>query len=210
MNEFMLVKDDNNTAAEINKLHQSFCDGLRTSLETAIKIGGLLIKQKEKHVHGGWLSWIETNLNFDRSTAAQYMRCFNNKSLTANVGSRPHLAIKDAARTIAKPSDEEIKEKKMLVEAKSKRNASRIVYAKKHAISEVLEALEDGSISIDAADQIARAPKDVQLEMLETAIKRRRVIVKPKAKPVSQREASESLRREINSLPAFRTWWINP
>ncbi len=38
--------------AEINKLHGEILNSLKTSLETAIKIGGLLTKQKGNLKHG--------------------------------------------------------------------------------------------------------------------------------------------------------------
>jgi hypothetical protein len=68
------------------------------------------------------------------------------------------------------------------VEANSKRNASRVKYAKKHAIPEVWQALEDERISIDAADRIAHSPKNGQMAMLDLAIKSKKPKPKPRAK----------------------------
>ena len=52
----------NGAVAEINRLHQSFCDGLRTTLQIAIQIGELLVEQKQKCGHGKWIPWIKANL----------------------------------------------------------------------------------------------------------------------------------------------------
>jgi hypothetical protein len=71
-------------AKEINGLHEEIALGLRTTLAKAIRIGELLVEQKEKCDHGNWLPWIEANLNFDPRTAQRYMRVFENRDRLKN------------------------------------------------------------------------------------------------------------------------------
>ena len=98
-----------NRALEINRLHESLCDGLRTTLQTAIKIGGLLAEQKQELGYGQWGAWIEEHLKFSRQTASKYMRCHERREelgkLTFQV-----LPIEDVARLSAKPTETEIQE----------------------------------------------------------------------------------------------------
>jgi Protein of unknown function (DUF3102) len=58
-----------NRAIQINGLHQGVCEGMLTTLQTAIQIGELLVAQKKECPHGGWIPWIEANLSFSQATA---------------------------------------------------------------------------------------------------------------------------------------------
>jgi hypothetical protein len=104
-----MKKIANSKAAEINRLHQSFCEGLRTTLQIAIQIGELLIAQKRKCGHGNWIPWIDENLEFTVNTAQEYMRCFYNRQLLNN-GSNHYLTITQLAHGVSKPAKEEIEE----------------------------------------------------------------------------------------------------
>ena len=99
-------------AAEINKLHDAFCHGIRTSLGYAIQAGELLIEQRKECGHGNWLSWIKAHLKFAPRTASKYMRCFYKRAELANRPSTADLTIEDVARVTAKPTKEELDERK--------------------------------------------------------------------------------------------------
>ncbi len=108
-----IVRDS--AVAEINRLHQSFSDGLRATLQIAIQIGELLVEQKRTCGHGNWIPWIKTNLNFDRTTAFRYTRCYYKRSVL-NVASTQHLTIEEFAKISDTPSEEEIKEMNSTIE----------------------------------------------------------------------------------------------
>ena len=92
----------NGAVAEINRLHQSFCDGLRTTLQIAIQIGELLVEQKQKCGHGKWIPWIKANLEFSVDTAGRYMNCFRNRA-ALNSASTRNLTIEDFAKAAGEP-----------------------------------------------------------------------------------------------------------
>jgi hypothetical protein len=108
--------DKINRATEINQLHNEFYQGLRTCLEKAIRIGGLLVEQKAELEYGEWIPWIKANLKFKTTQATRYMRCFRRRAQIENEASEPHFqkvkTIEDFARISAKPTKEEIEERK--------------------------------------------------------------------------------------------------
>src|SRR5271166_5351799 len=106
----MLTVKKIDRAVEINKLHSQFYEGLRTTLQFAIKAGELLVAQKRECGHGNWIPWIEANLKFSRVTAFKYMRCYYQRERLSNVKGTKHLTIEDIARVSAKPSKEETAE----------------------------------------------------------------------------------------------------
>lgn len=61
-------------------LHRSVEAALRRSVSDAIRIGGLLIDQKETLPHGEFLAWVERELPFNERTAQRYMLVFRHKS----------------------------------------------------------------------------------------------------------------------------------
>jgi Protein of unknown function (DUF3102)/DNA N-6-adenine-methyltransferase (Dam) len=65
--------------SEINSLHQEILGAARTSLESAIRVGELLVQQKATLKHGDWLPWLEANIQFSRYTAANYMRVYDRR-----------------------------------------------------------------------------------------------------------------------------------
>ena len=68
------------SAKKINDLHRDLCGIGKTALEKAIEIGQLLSSQKASMQHGEWLPWIENNLKFNRNTAANYIRVYDNRA----------------------------------------------------------------------------------------------------------------------------------
>jgi len=68
-------------AKKIRQLHESVLRHARHALDEAIRIGGLLVKVKDKLEHGQWLPWLKSNVPFHENTARNYMRCFENRAL---------------------------------------------------------------------------------------------------------------------------------
>ena len=85
-------------SARINALHEELVGYARTSLETAIKIGGLLTEQKAALKHGQWLPWCEESLAFNERTAQRYMRLFDERAKFDNVSD---LSVSQAYRELA-------------------------------------------------------------------------------------------------------------
>lgn len=168
-----------NRATAINKLHSELCEGLRTSLDKAIKIGELLVAQKKDCGHGDWMKWMEDNLVFGYRMAANYMTLYEDRHLLANSHSNANMptTIEEGLKVIASMPDEPVRE--LQTKSPSKRGSARLVFIKKNAIPEVVEALESEKISISTAEQIAHAPKNGQKAMLVAAPAAR---VKPKIK----------------------------
>jgi hypothetical protein len=59
---------------KIAELHREIDSYLKTTLNKAIEIGGLLTEQKTMLGHGQWLPWIKKNLPFSERLARDYMR----------------------------------------------------------------------------------------------------------------------------------------
>jgi hypothetical protein len=72
-------------------------------VKNAIEIGRLLTDQKASLAHGEWIPWIESNLVFGRSQAANYMRAYRERD-TLNVHPVAHL--KEAVALLAEPREE--------------------------------------------------------------------------------------------------------
>ncbi|MGB2863071.1 MAG: DUF3102 domain-containing protein [Sedimentisphaerales bacterium] len=66
---------------EIVVLHGEICGLLKMSITKAIRIGQLLIEQKESLRHGEFGRWIEKNLPFSDRTARNYMKIYENRNL---------------------------------------------------------------------------------------------------------------------------------
>jgi phage N-6-adenine-methyltransferase len=73
------MKTATNQAAEINRLHDLLNAQARTTIETAIKIGSLLEKQKAELPHCQWIPWCKANLAFGHSSVTKYLRIFRNR-----------------------------------------------------------------------------------------------------------------------------------
>lgn len=85
---------------EIIRLHSEIMEGVRTTLDKAIRIGELLALQKAKVEHGDWLPWIEKHLTFDRATAANYMRVWDRRE---ELKCKSVLHLTEAYRLLASP-----------------------------------------------------------------------------------------------------------
>ena len=67
---------------EINILHNIIKHKLRSSVIEALKIGKLLIKQKENIKHGEFEKWIEHSLTFSTRSAERYMKLYRYRGKT--------------------------------------------------------------------------------------------------------------------------------
>jgi len=68
----------------MKKLHSEIVATVRTTLNIAIELGGLLEEQKAETQHGGWTAWVENNLPFDIRTAQNYMAAFRRRGELKN------------------------------------------------------------------------------------------------------------------------------
>jgi hypothetical protein len=91
-----------NRAVEINKLHNEVCEGLRTTIGKAIKIGELLKAQKRECNQGAWIPWMKANLKFSDRTANRYMRCYENRR-ELNPPQMADLTFAEIDRMLAEP-----------------------------------------------------------------------------------------------------------
>ena len=80
------------TATEINEAHRLARSSAETAVEHAIRCGQLLLEKKAAMRHGEWIPWIEANCEFDRFSAAKYMKAANVAS-TAHLDSDSRLAL---------------------------------------------------------------------------------------------------------------------
>ena len=64
---------------EINSLYDSLQGYMKLSVNTVIKIGGLLVKQKKELGYGNFSQWITGNCKFSHRTALDYMGVFKNR-----------------------------------------------------------------------------------------------------------------------------------
>ena len=68
------VKRWDTVPVKINKLHALAQQAAATAIEYAVAAGKLLIEEKKYVGHGGWLSWLQENVDFSERTARNYMR----------------------------------------------------------------------------------------------------------------------------------------
>ncbi len=61
-------------ADQINAAHRAGEGAARKGLEHFRRAGQMLCAAKDQCAHGEWLPWLETHVEFERSTAAAYMR----------------------------------------------------------------------------------------------------------------------------------------
>jgi hypothetical protein len=69
-----------NPEDEINEEHRLTVLAGESMLEHAIRCGQLLIEQKARMDHGGFMSWVQEHCNFARQAAQNYMRIANYQS----------------------------------------------------------------------------------------------------------------------------------
>ena len=89
MDKLTIYKD---SIDEINQLHKEIQGAFLNALERGIRIGKLLIQEKEDLKHGSWMDWIDQNLDFQWSQAKKYMQIYKNQKLL-NSDSRRYLAL---------------------------------------------------------------------------------------------------------------------
>lgn len=82
MEQTIVIPDENveiyDVVEEINHEHELCIRSMKNTLEHAIKIGELLIQQKEKVQYGDWTIWVKMNCNFDFKQAWRYMKIAEN------------------------------------------------------------------------------------------------------------------------------------
>jgi Protein of unknown function (DUF3102) len=92
---------------EIKKLHGAIIHAAKTSLDSAIRIGGLLTAIKDKLEHGQWIPWIEKNLPFSERAAQNYLRCFHEKDRLKNATDADlPLSVSGALALLSAPETE--------------------------------------------------------------------------------------------------------
>ena len=67
------------SAKEINRLHAELLELAKVGIKKAIRIGELLVRQKQQLAHGEWLPWIKTHLAFSDQTARHYMHLYQHR-----------------------------------------------------------------------------------------------------------------------------------
>jgi hypothetical protein len=139
---------------EIKVLHAELVGEAETAIAKAIRIGELLSARQKGLAHGEWLPWVKANLPFTERTARRYLRLYANRAKLPTVGD---LAIKEAL---------EMSERILSVEAKSKRNRARLAYIAAKAAQPVIEALNEGKVSISVAEQVAHLAPESQAQAL--------------------------------------------
>jgi hypothetical protein len=125
-------------AAEINRLHCEIEGELRTTLVKAIRIGELLAAQKVECGHGGWLRWLETNINFSQQTANVYMRCYGHRSKLLAAG---NLTLRQALEMISHHPTEE--EQKKLNDQERERQNNEKAAKKAACLAIIAKEIED-------------------------------------------------------------------
>ena len=93
-------------AARIRIEHRAASDKLSEALAHAMAAGDLLIEAKAQIPHGGWLPWLEVNVEISDRTAQVYMRAAKNRTeIEANAQSAADLSLGEAVALLALSSD---------------------------------------------------------------------------------------------------------
>jgi hypothetical protein len=92
-------------AAEIIRLHAEILAAARTTIQKAIRIGELLLQEKQRVGHGKWLPWIKANVGFSERTVRNYIRVYDNRDRlkSANVAD-----LSDAYALLARHKPDEL------------------------------------------------------------------------------------------------------
>lgn len=124
----LLNKAEVSRVQEITALHNEIGSYLKMSLEKAIRIGELLVEQKDNMGHGGFTSWVESNLPFTDRTARNYMRLFRQRD-ELKTETVSDLGVTGGYRMLTAPlADLKISQRERRLEAERK----GIEYAKAH------------------------------------------------------------------------------
>lgn len=165
--------------------------GRRITLLCGIEIGRRLVEAKEMLNHGEWLPWLERETEFSSSSAARYMKVFEEYGAAqlglfgpeTNSPTLGNLSISNALRLLELPEDErESFAKEVDAEHLSARDLEALVKERTAELEETARKLEEQAKS-DASEI-----HDLQND-LEDAIERREREEKARA------EAEEQLRR---------------
>ncbi len=124
----LLNKAEVSRVQEITQLHNEIGSHLRMSLEKAIRIGELLVGQKDSMKHGGFMSWIKGKLPFTDRTARNYMRLYRERD-QLKTETVSDLGVTGGYRMLTAPlADLKISKR----ESKREEESKRIEYAKTH------------------------------------------------------------------------------
>ncbi|MDI7218835.1 DUF3102 domain-containing protein [Leptospira santarosai] len=93
-----------NSADELNKLHQSILSAGKNMVRFAIEAGEILSLKKKELNHGEFIPWVENNLTFKIRTAQRYIKIFEKRD-SINASTLTHL--EDAYKLLAGPLSEE-------------------------------------------------------------------------------------------------------
>jgi predicted component of type VI protein secretion system len=129
-------------ADEINARHNKIVALGKTALAEAIRIGELLVANRQAVRHGDWLKWLKKNIVFNERTAQRYIACFDNRERLLKNDTLSYLA--DAYALLAKKTEHEA------------RRASSEKPAPEAAQSEPKPAAKQKPNSVD--DEIPTAP----------------------------------------------------
>jgi hypothetical protein len=86
------------SATEANAAHKRIVG----TVQDAIEIGEYLKDQKESLPYGQWGKWVEDNLEFNRNTAASYVRLYDNREHLHNSCA---TSLTEAYRLLSEPSE---------------------------------------------------------------------------------------------------------
>jgi hypothetical protein len=96
MTDNLVIQNDKQLAEQINTEHKAVIDGLRASLDHAIKAGELLLDAKRIAGHGNWLGWLQANCQFSERTAQNYIKLAENKERLLNTQRVADLSLREA------------------------------------------------------------------------------------------------------------------
>jgi len=124
----LLNKAEVSRLQEITQLHNEIGGYLKMSLEKAIRIGELLVEQKNSLKHGGFISWVKDNLPFTDRTARNYMGLYRERD-RLKTETVSDLGVTGGYRMLTAPlADLKISQRERRLEAERK----GIEYAKAH------------------------------------------------------------------------------
>ena len=160
--------------------------GRRITLLCGIEIGRRLVEAKEMLNHGEWLPWLERETEFSSSSAARYMKVFEEYGAAqlglfgpeTNSPTLGNLSISNALRLLAIPENErESFAKEHDVENMSARDLEALVKERTAEIEAEKEKLEkeyavqlhDAETAMDEAEN-ARADAEEQLRKIKAEL----------------------------------------
>jgi hypothetical protein len=82
--EILDATNETDCVDEICRLHGEIFQQAEAMLVKVLRVGELLVQQKQKLPHGQFTKWVEENLPFTTRTAQNYMKVFRNKEQLKN------------------------------------------------------------------------------------------------------------------------------